>query len=727
MNTTYSYHSATGDFRLKTIDNRDTANNILSQFDYEYSPVGNITQWDQVLGSVRSQDRAYEYDRVNQLIGSTYENPSSQAILKQFDYSYDPVGNRLSEVIHTPSVNETLWSENFTGQNDKGGFVSGGVETTDTAGVDWSMDLSNVDLANDASDDWFQVQSETFEGRDLDGEAVWISPDIDISHHSDVAFTLDATEDGNHESTDTYHVQYSTDGGTTFTDLTNWNGKGDSNHSLIDDWTSETITASSLSGSTFELRVAMENNANTEQLRLDNIAVTGDSEPETLVTEASYNNLNQLTSLSGGGDVTFAGTTDEPATVTVDSQNAELTEGGERFAATIDLPSGTNTVTVEATDVNSNTTNQDYDVDVTAGASRSVSYDANGNMSNNGYGQTYAWDAENRLIQITRGTETTEFTYDGLGRRVRIIEKDNGTETANNRYVWDGTQIVEKRNDTGGSWRQRYYSEGFVDSATGDFFYTRDHLGSIREVVEDDGSTVAARYDYAPYGRTETIGTATQDATFRFTGHFYHAESKLHLAMYRAYDAKLGRWISRDPAGFVDGPNLYAYVGNNSISFWDPLGLKLIPVGSDCEKKMINDALDKIKKHSSVGEKNIQTLQNSKHSHYISIVYSGNSNVDAYDGKYKDRWGVKQAKGKRMGSKTSWRRCSPKHNFSPESVLAHELQHAKDIDQGTNHDRRHDKNLDRIWDNEPRAVNAGDDYRQGVGEPLRKNYNNKGI
>ena len=52
------------------------------------------------------------------------------------DYSYDPVGNRLSEVIHTPSVNETLWSENFTGQNDKGGFVSGGVETTDTAGVD---------------------------------------------------------------------------------------------------------------------------------------------------------------------------------------------------------------------------------------------------------------------------------------------------------------------------------------------------------------------------------------------------------------------------------------------------------------------------------------------------------------------------------------------------------------------------------------------------------------
>ena len=235
-----------------------------------------------------------------------------------------------------------------------------------------------------------------------------------------------------------------------------------------------------------------------------------------------------------------------------------------------------NTVTVEATDVNSNTTTQNYDVDVTAGASRTVNYNANGNMSNNGDGQTYTWDAENRLIQITRGTETTEFTYDGLGRRVRIIEKDNGTETANNWYVWDGTQIVEKRNDTGGSWRQRYYSEGFVDSATGDFFYTRDHLGSIREVVEDDGSTVAARYDYAPYGRTETIGTATQDAAFRFTGHFYHAESELHLAMYRAYDAELGRWISRDPLEnaelLPEGPGVYGYAAGSPVVYVDKDG-----------------------------------------------------------------------------------------------------------------------------------------------------------
>lgn len=34
-------------------------------------------------------------------------------------------------------------------------------------------------------------------------------------------------------------------------------------------------------------------------------------------------------------------------------------------------------------------------------------------------------------------------------------------------------------------------------------------------------------------------------------------------------------WLSRDPAGFVDGPNLYAYVKQNPWTHWDPLGLKV--------------------------------------------------------------------------------------------------------------------------------------------------------
>ncbi len=46
------------------------------------------------------------------------------------------------------------------------------------------------------------------------------------------------------------------------------------------------------------------------------------------------------------------------------------------------------------------------------------------------------------------------------------------------------------------------------------------------------------------------------------------------LDYYRAryYDPTTGRFLSKDPSGMVDGPNLYAYAGNNPVNFADPSG-----------------------------------------------------------------------------------------------------------------------------------------------------------
>lgn len=38
------------------------------------------------------------------------------------------------------------------------------------------------------------------------------------------------------------------------------------------------------------------------------------------------------------------------------------------------------------------------------------------------------------------------------------------------------------------------------------------------------------------------------------------------------YTPHNGRWLSEDPAGFVDGPNTYLYVGNSPTRFTDPSG-----------------------------------------------------------------------------------------------------------------------------------------------------------
>jgi RHS repeat-associated protein len=112
-------------------------------------------------------------------------------------------------------------------------------------------------------------------------------------------------------------------------------------------------------------------------------------------------------------------------------------------------------------------------------------------------------------------------------------------------------------------------------------YYTRDQLGSVRELVNSSG-TLVTRYSYDPYGRVTTTHTAANtstppiDATFQFTGDYVHATSGLNLTWYRAYDPNTGRWLSRDPLKNAEmrlGPNLYEYVLNNPIDKIDSLGL----------------------------------------------------------------------------------------------------------------------------------------------------------
>jgi RHS repeat-associated protein len=288
-----------------------------------------------------------------------------------------------------------------------------------------------------------------------------------------------------------------------------------------------------------------------------------------LVSTGIFNNVNQLTALSGGWVVRFTGTTTEEAAVTVGGQVAQTSQVSTRFEKAVTLPAGTNTVTVAAVDPSGNTNSKNYRVVVGGGAAQSFTYDANGNMTSDG-SRTYAWDAENILIKITEGTKTTDLEYDGFHHGTRILERNGATTLSDRRFIWDGNTLVEQRNWTSTTAAQRYFPQG-VQQGTNKFFYTRDHLGSIREVVNNSGSVVA-RYDYAPYGRRTKL-SGTFDSDFGFTGHYFHAPSGLHFAPFRAYSAEFGRWLSRDPIGEAGGINLYGYVFNNPVNLWDPWGL----------------------------------------------------------------------------------------------------------------------------------------------------------
>jgi RHS repeat-associated protein len=150
------------------------------------------------------------------------------------------------------------------------------------------------------------------------------------------------------------------------------------------------------------------------------------------------------------------------------------------------------------------------------------------------------------------------------------VEKQNGSVVSTKKFLWCGTGLSEERDSTGGTVTKRYFGQGEQISGT-NYFFTADHLGSIREMTDSTGA-IRARYDYDAYGR-RTKASGDIEADFAFTGHYYHTVSGMYLTLFRAYDAETGRWISRDPIEEGGGLNLYNYVQNNPINAVDPLGL----------------------------------------------------------------------------------------------------------------------------------------------------------
>ena len=184
------------------------------------------------------------------------------------------------------------------------------------------------------------------------------------------------------------------------------------------------------------------------------------------------------------------------------------TDGGApfRFEALVDLDAGANTVVVEAKDGNNNVSTKTYAV-TTTGASKTYEYDANGNLRyerlpGGSVVREYRWDQQNRLVRMLEGTHESVYEYDGESRRVRIKELTSSVETKNETFIWCGSQICQKR--SGSTVVRNYFKQGF-EAGTSDYFYTRDHLGSVRDVVGSDGTTIASRLSYDPWGVGERV------------------------------------------------------------------------------------------------------------------------------------------------------------------------------------------------------------------------------
>jgi RHS repeat-associated protein len=103
--------------------------------------------------------------------------------------------------------------------------------------------------------------------------------------------------------------------------------------------------------------------------------------------------------------------------------------------------------------------------------------------------------------------------------------------------------------------------------------------------VTDSTGAVLSHYAYDPWGR-QAVLAGSGHVTDGYAGYEAIAENLL-LTQYRTYGVELGRWTSEDPASFVDGPNLYAYVDSRPTVLFDPFGLSASGKTIECGPCMI--------------------------------------------------------------------------------------------------------------------------------------------
>jgi YD repeat-containing protein len=117
-----------------------------------------------------------------------------------------------------------------------------------------------------------------------------------------------------------------------------------------------------------------------------------------------------------------------------------------------------NSVTTDGT-TQTRTANQQNEITGISGAG-AVTYDANGNLTADGSGNTYIYDAWNRLVAVkNNGTTVASYSYDGLGRR---ITETHGSTTTDLYYSANWQVLEEKVN---GQLQARYvWSPAGVDT-----------------------------------------------------------------------------------------------------------------------------------------------------------------------------------------------------------------------------------------------------------------------
>lgn len=221
-----------------------------------------------------------------------------------------------------------------------------------------------------------------------------------------------------------------------------------------------------------------------------------------------------------------------------------------------------------------------------------TAFDANGNVQQLQPGQALAWDLRNQLRQVTpverteAANDTERYAYDNAGQRVRktrFTQARNRTHQAEVRYLpglelrtntatGEVLHVISISAGRSGVRVLHWESEPPAEMTNDRLSYSlSDHLGSSSLELDAAGRLISQE-GYYPDGATAWWASRseveTSYKTVRYSGKERDATG-LYYFGFRYYAPWLNRWINPDPAGVVDGLNLFRMVRNNPLRYRD--------------------------------------------------------------------------------------------------------------------------------------------------------------
>jgi RHS repeat-associated protein len=285
------------------------------------------------------------------------------------------------------------------------------------------------------------------------------------------------------------------------------------------------------------------------------------------------NSLNQYTDIVTPGLKDIMGAALATNSVTVNGGTAD--RHGEYFHRQISVANTNQAVWQNVTNISGTFT--DKGGLVFPANNQTLAYDADRNLTFDGI-WNYQWDGENRLISMNMTNVANiadtnrlrlDFTYDYLGRRIQKTvsvwnSATGGFQTSTvNSFVYDGwnlfailnpqSSILQSfvwGNDLSGTMTKAGGVGGLLMASISgtNCFTSSDGNGNITALINATDRSLAARYEYNPYGiLLRETGLLARQNPFRYSSKYWDDESGLINYNARYYSPSLGKWIGRDP------------------------------------------------------------------------------------------------------------------------------------------------------------------------------------